>query len=97
RQAVGARRGAGTNRRASLLRRPDRGRDRGHPRDLTEHRASKVAGGEGVPAPGAPAADDMTPERWARVQELFAAAVEVCEASPAAFLEGACGQDPELR
>jgi serine/threonine protein kinase len=39
----------------------------------------------------------MTPERWAKVQELFSAASELEAGSRAAFLDDACGEDPELR
>jgi serine/threonine protein kinase/Tol biopolymer transport system component len=39
----------------------------------------------------------MTPERWSRVQEVFAAATERDPASRAAFLQEACRDDPELR
>jgi eukaryotic-like serine/threonine-protein kinase len=38
----------------------------------------------------------MTPERWARVKELFQAAVELAEKDRGAFLEQRCGTDPEL-
>src|SRR5262249_34647594 len=62
-----------------------------------EHRAPKMACGQSVPAPGAPAADRMTPERWARAQELLAAALEVDSDARDTFLDGACGKDPEMR
>jgi len=39
----------------------------------------------------------MTPDRWERVQEVFAAATEREPGSRAAFLEEACRGDPELR
>jgi eukaryotic-like serine/threonine-protein kinase len=39
----------------------------------------------------------MTPERWARVQELFAAASEMEPPARAPFLERECGGDRELR
>ena len=39
----------------------------------------------------------MTPERWQRVKELFAAALERPVAERATFLDSACGGDPELR
>jgi len=39
----------------------------------------------------------MTPERWRRVQEVFAAATERAPDSRAAFLEESCRDDPELR
>ena len=39
----------------------------------------------------------MTPDRWQRVQEVFAGATEREPESRAAFLEEACREDPELR
>ena len=39
----------------------------------------------------------MTPERWARIKELFGAALEAPEAERTQFLESACGGDAELR
>jgi non-specific serine/threonine protein kinase len=39
----------------------------------------------------------VTPERWQRVKELFRAALELEPAARAAFLEGACAEDPGLR
>ena len=39
----------------------------------------------------------MTPDRWRRVQEVFAAATEREPGSRAAFLEDACRDDPELQ
>ena len=39
----------------------------------------------------------MTPDRWRRVQEVFAAATERGSGSRATFLEEACRDDPELR
>ncbi|MGH9391745.1 MAG: serine/threonine-protein kinase, partial [Vicinamibacteria bacterium] len=39
----------------------------------------------------------MTPDRWRRVQEVFAAATEREPGSRAAYLEEACQDDPELR
>lgn len=39
----------------------------------------------------------MTPERWARIKEVFGAALELPEAERPAFLYQACGQDSELR
>jgi serine/threonine protein kinase len=39
----------------------------------------------------------MTPERWARVQELFTAASELEADERETFLDGACGQDRDLR
>ena len=39
----------------------------------------------------------MTPDRWRRVQKVFAAATEREPASRATFLEEACRDDPELR
>jgi hypothetical protein len=39
----------------------------------------------------------MTPDRWARVQDVFAAATEREPGSRAAFLEETCRGDPELR
>src|SRR5262249_55929494 len=88
---------AGPHRRAPVLRRPDRGRDRGGARNLAEHGAPEVAAGEGVPPSGAPVESQMTPERWATVQELFATASGLGAGEREAFLDGACGQDAELR
>jgi len=39
----------------------------------------------------------MTPERWARMKEIFGAALEMPEAERVAYLESACGDDAELR
>ena len=39
----------------------------------------------------------MTPDRWRRVQEVFAAATERDPESQAAFLGEACRDDPDLR
>src|SRR5262245_52533669 len=39
----------------------------------------------------------MTPERWARAQEVFAAALERPAESRGAYLRAACGSDEELR
>jgi serine/threonine protein kinase len=39
----------------------------------------------------------MTPDRWRRVQEIFAAATERDPGSQATFLEEACRDDPDLR
>src|SRR5215510_7235453 len=39
----------------------------------------------------------MTPERWQRVNELFHCALEREPAQRVAFLDQACGEDPELR
>ena len=97
RQADRAGRGAGPGRRAALLRWPDRGRDRGGALDLLDHRSPQVAPGQGVPAPRALRLLRMTPERWRRAQEVFAAATEREPGSRAAFLEEACRDDPELR
>ena len=39
----------------------------------------------------------MTPERWARIEELFHRAAECAPKDRAGVLEGACTDDPELR
>jgi serine/threonine protein kinase/Tol biopolymer transport system component len=39
----------------------------------------------------------MTPERWARIKEIFGAALEKPEGERAAFLDDACGTDTSLR
>ncbi|MGH9317491.1 MAG: hypothetical protein ACRD1P_10335, partial [Thermoanaerobaculia bacterium] len=39
----------------------------------------------------------MTPDRWRRVQEVFATATEREPGSRVAYLEEACRDDPELR
>src|SRR5262245_23474037 len=39
----------------------------------------------------------MTPERWGRVQDLFAAAAELKPGARKTFLDAECRQDPELR
>ncbi|MFN0166019.1 MAG: protein kinase domain-containing protein, partial [Bryobacteraceae bacterium] len=39
----------------------------------------------------------MTPERWARIKEVFGAATETTAAERAAYLESACGADSDLR
>src|SRR5207253_650429 len=39
----------------------------------------------------------MTPERWQRIEDLFQSARTRTTAERAAFLDGACGGDPELR
>jgi serine/threonine protein kinase/Tfp pilus assembly protein PilF len=39
----------------------------------------------------------VTPERWARIRELFSAALETPESQRLRFLESACGGDTELR
>ncbi len=39
----------------------------------------------------------MTPERWQRLQELFAAAIELPDDERAAYLAGLAGDDAELR
>ncbi len=39
----------------------------------------------------------MTPELWRRVQEVFARAIELEPDRRAEFLDGACGQDDDLR
>jgi hypothetical protein len=39
----------------------------------------------------------MTPDRWQKVQEVFALATEREAGSREAFLEEACQDDPELR
>ena len=39
----------------------------------------------------------MTPDRWQKVQEVLAEAQEFGGASRDAFLDRACGADPELR
>jgi len=39
----------------------------------------------------------MTPERWARMKEIFGAALEMPEAERDAYLAFECGQDTELR
>jgi serine/threonine protein kinase len=39
----------------------------------------------------------MTAERWRRVEEIYHAALDRAEAVRSAFLDGACGQDSELR
>ena len=39
----------------------------------------------------------MTPERWARIKEVFGAALEMPEADRRAYLESACGGDADLR
>ncbi len=39
----------------------------------------------------------MNPERWQQIDQLFAAALELCEAGRPAFLDAACGSDGELR
>ncbi|MCB1844914.1 MAG: serine/threonine protein kinase, partial [Halioglobus sp.] len=40
---------------------------------------------------------DLTPARWARVEELFDAAAELPDAGRDAYLQRACQGDPELR
>ncbi len=40
---------------------------------------------------------DLTPARWARVEELFDAAAELPESERDAYLQRACQGDPELR
>jgi Tol biopolymer transport system component/predicted Ser/Thr protein kinase len=39
----------------------------------------------------------MTPERWARIEEVFGEALERPEDERAAFLQAACGRDEQLR
>src|SRR2546421_2752392 len=39
----------------------------------------------------------MTPERWQRIEDLFQSARTRTPAERAAFLDGACGTDAELR
>jgi eukaryotic-like serine/threonine-protein kinase len=39
----------------------------------------------------------MTPERWARMKEVFGAALETPESERGAYLESTCGGDAELR
>ena len=39
----------------------------------------------------------MTPERWARVEEVFGEALERPADERAAFLQKACGRDEQLR
>jgi len=39
----------------------------------------------------------MTPERWARIKEIFGEAMEKPEAERGAYLDSACGPDEELR
>ena len=39
----------------------------------------------------------MTPERWARIKEVFSAALETPEPERPRFLESACGGDADLR
>ncbi len=39
----------------------------------------------------------MTPERWARIKEVFQAAVERREAERTDFVAGACGSDDDMR
>ena len=39
----------------------------------------------------------MTPQRWARIKEIFGAALEKPEAERPAFLDSACDGDAELR
>ncbi len=39
----------------------------------------------------------MTPERWARMKEIFGAALEMLDAERGAYLESACVGDAELR
>src|SRR5690348_5528952 len=40
---------------------------------------------------------NMTPERWQRIEELFHAALACGPESRQAYLDGACGQDTNLR
>src|SRR5262249_11946864 len=69
----------------------------GGSRGLLLDRSPKVAPCEGVPTPRAFRFFGMTPERWRRVQEVFAAATEREPGSRTAFLEQSCPDDPELR
>ena len=39
----------------------------------------------------------MTPERWARIKEVFGTALELHEEERVAFLKQSCGSDPSLR
>ena len=39
----------------------------------------------------------MQPERWAQIQDVFNAAVEMAPRDRAAYLEGVCRTDTELR
>jgi serine/threonine protein kinase len=39
----------------------------------------------------------MTPERWARIKEVFSAALERAKEERPGFVVAACGPDPELR
>ncbi len=39
----------------------------------------------------------MTPERWARMKEIFGVALETPEPERGAYLNGACGEDADLR
>ena len=39
----------------------------------------------------------MTPQRWSQIKEVFFAARETAEADRGAYLDSACGGDPELR
>jgi len=39
----------------------------------------------------------LTPERWARIKEVLAIALEQPEEQRAAFLSRACGSDQEMR
>ncbi len=55
-----------------------------------------MASGKGVPAPRAVWILRMTPERWRKVQEVFAAATEREAGLRSAFLDEACRNDPEL-
>jgi eukaryotic-like serine/threonine-protein kinase len=44
-----------------------------------------------------PSSFPMTPERWAKIEELFNAALETPVAERAAYLDSVCGDDAELR
>ena len=39
----------------------------------------------------------MTPERWARIKEVFSAALDLPEEERRAYLRGTCGSDPGMR
>src|ERR1017187_9556378 len=88
----------GAHRGVALFRRPLGGGDRRGSGDLAAHREARLGDGQGVAArrTGRPEIA-MTPERWARIKEIFTEASERQAAERSAFLDSACGGDERLR
>src|SRR5205814_9667890 len=85
------------DRRAQVLRRPDRARDRGRPRHLRGYGPARVVDRARLALSRARRGGEVTPERWDAIKRVFESVVDLPREERSVALGRACDADPTLR